>query len=171
MESLFKLRNLPPVKEADPFESWEETEDGDQKTSSSIDLDTCPHCFNTDCLYTSDLVTCKECGSIVSRPFDNTAEYRYFVEVIPPVWAPHKIPVYPRHPLVPLSLMGLVRRKQCIVFANIIHGTPFPTKSDRLFKPASVFPSLVSIGVSINTLLKSRKIYTLLFRTLVDARV
>lgn len=74
MESLFRLRNLPPVKENDPFESWEET-DTETKT---VDLDTCPHCFNTDCLYTSDLVTCKECGHIVSRPFDNTAEYRYF---------------------------------------------------------------------------------------------
>lgn len=75
MESLFRLRNLPPVKENDPFESWEEKDDAETKT---VDLDTCPHCFNTDCLYTSDLVTCKECGHIVSRPFDNTAEYRYF---------------------------------------------------------------------------------------------
>lgn len=74
MESLFRLRNLPPVKENDPFESWEETD----TESKTVDLDTCPHCFNTDCLYTSDLVTCKECGHIVSRPFDNTAEYRYF---------------------------------------------------------------------------------------------
>lgn len=78
MESLFRLRNLPPVKENEPFESWEETEEVESKTPSTLDLDTCPHCFNTDCLYTSDLVTCKECGHIVSRPFDNTAEYRYF---------------------------------------------------------------------------------------------
>lgn len=71
MESLFNLRTLPSVKES--FESWEE-----EKVSIPIDLDTCPHCFNTDCLYTTDLVTCRECGYIVSRPFDNTAEYRYF---------------------------------------------------------------------------------------------
>lgn len=71
MESLFNLRTLPSVKES--FESWEE-----EKVSIPIDLDTCPHCFNTDCLYTTDLVTCKECGYVVSRPFDNTAEYRYF---------------------------------------------------------------------------------------------
>jgi transcription initiation factor TFIIB len=72
MESLFNLRNtLPSVKES--FESWEE-----EKVSTPVDLDTCPHCFNTDCLYTTDLVTCRECGYIVSRPFDNTAEYRYF---------------------------------------------------------------------------------------------
>jgi transcription initiation factor TFIIB len=71
MESLFNLRTLPSVKES--FESWEE-----EKVSTPVDLDTCPHCFNTDCLYTTDLVTCRECGYIVSRPFDNTAEYRYF---------------------------------------------------------------------------------------------
>uniref|UniRef100_A0A6C0KR36 Transcription factor TFIIB cyclin-like domain-containing protein n=1 Tax=viral metagenome TaxID=1070528 RepID=A0A6C0KR36_9ZZZZ len=71
MESLFNLRTLPSVKES--FESWEE-----EKVSMPVDLDTCPHCFNTDCLYTTDLVTCRECGYIVSRPFDNTAEYRYF---------------------------------------------------------------------------------------------
>jgi transcription initiation factor TFIIB len=71
MESLFNLRTLPSVKES--FESWEE-----EKVSIPVDIDTCPHCFNTDCLYTTDLVTCRECGYIVYRPFDNTAEYRYF---------------------------------------------------------------------------------------------
>lgn len=72
MESLFKFRNaLPPIKES--FESWEEPE-----SKTAVDLDTCPHCFQTDCLYTTDLITCRECGHIVSRPFDNTAEYRYF---------------------------------------------------------------------------------------------
>jgi transcription initiation factor TFIIB len=77
MESLFKLRKtLPPVKELEPFESWEEEE---SKTKSNpIDTDNCPICFNTDCLDTSDLITCKECGYVVARPFDNTAEYRYF---------------------------------------------------------------------------------------------
>jgi transcription initiation factor TFIIB len=72
MESLFKLhRTLPPIKET--FESWEE-----KKETPTLDADTCPQCFNVDCLYTTDLVTCRECGHIVSRPFDNTAEYRYF---------------------------------------------------------------------------------------------
>jgi transcription initiation factor TFIIB len=47
-------------------------------SDAKVDLETCPHCLNTDCLYTSDLVTCKECGYVISRPFDNTAEYRYF---------------------------------------------------------------------------------------------
>lgn len=76
MESLFTLRrSLPPVLES--FESWEE-DDSDGKKPLEVDLDTCPNCFNTDCLYSSDLVTCKECGHIVARPFDNTAEYRYF---------------------------------------------------------------------------------------------
>lgn len=71
MESLFKSRsNLPPIKES--FESWKDDSESD------IDIDHCPHCFNTDCLDTSELIVCKECGYVVSRPFDNTAEYRYF---------------------------------------------------------------------------------------------
>lgn len=79
MESLFKLRSiLPAVKEIESFERWEDDSEQESKKIVEIDLDTCPHCFNSDCLYSSDLVTCKECGYIVSRPFDNTAEYRYF---------------------------------------------------------------------------------------------
>ena len=71
MESLFKLRsNLPPIKES--FDSWEE----EKQPIKDLDLDTCPNCFQTDCLYSTDLITCRECGSIVARPFDNTAEYR-----------------------------------------------------------------------------------------------
>lgn len=65
------------IKEIESFERWEDSEQ-ESKKIVDIDLDTCPHCFNSDCLYSSDLVTCKECGYIVSRPFDNTAEYRYF---------------------------------------------------------------------------------------------
>jgi len=72
MESLFHLRRtLPSVKE--DLDNWESAEE-----KGTLDLDTCPQCFNVDCLYTTDLVTCRECGHIVSRPFDNTAEYRYF---------------------------------------------------------------------------------------------
>ena len=62
--------NLPTIKES--FESW------DPELESKIDTECCPNCFNTDCLDTSELITCKECGYVVARPFDNTAEYRYF---------------------------------------------------------------------------------------------
>jgi len=72
METLFKSRyNLPPIKES--FESWE-----DLKINDKFDIDSCPICFNTDCLDMSELIACNECGYVVSRPFDNTAEYRYF---------------------------------------------------------------------------------------------
>jgi transcription initiation factor TFIIB len=79
METLFKkIRStLPPVKET--FERWEDDSDiGISKNKDHFDPDTCPHCFNTDCLDLSELITCKECGYIVARPFDNSAEYRYF---------------------------------------------------------------------------------------------
>lgn len=74
MESFFKLRT---VNKVESFDAWDDMEES-KKPLSAVDLDTCPHCFNTDCLYSTDLVTCRECGYIVSRPFDNTAEYRYF---------------------------------------------------------------------------------------------
>jgi len=71
MESFFNLHKT----KKESFETWfEDTEE----SKFSFDTDTCPHCLNTDCLYSSDLVTCKECGYVISRPFDNTAEYRYF---------------------------------------------------------------------------------------------
>jgi transcription initiation factor TFIIB len=95
MEALFRLR-LGKVAAATPAaaatatpaaaataissEDWWDEKDvaAAAAAGTAIDLDTCPHCLNTDCLYSSDVVTCRECGAIVSRPFDNTAEYRYF---------------------------------------------------------------------------------------------
>lgn len=51
----------------------------DEKAAiSDHDTDTCPHCNMQDCFDTSDLLTCKECGYIISRPFDSSAEYRFF---------------------------------------------------------------------------------------------
>jgi len=76
METLFSLSTPPTIKELEPFETWDDTDRSEQKIH--IDSDTCPHCYNTDCLDLSDLITCKECGFVVARPFDNTAEYRYF---------------------------------------------------------------------------------------------
>lgn len=79
MEALFKFRtNLPPLKELESFESWEDTPDDISKKTNKLDIDSCPFCFNTDCLDFSELVTCKECGYVVARPFDSGAEYRHF---------------------------------------------------------------------------------------------
>ena len=78
MESLFQLRTpFAPIKTVETFERWE---DPDDIKPRAIDIDTCPQCFNTDCLYSTDLLTCRECGHIIARPFDNTAEYRYFAQ-------------------------------------------------------------------------------------------
>jgi len=79
MESLFKLRHAQPAPSASVEDAWEPRSWDEEKGEvTKQDMDTCPNCLNTDCLYSSDLLTCKECGHIVSRPFDNTAEYRYF---------------------------------------------------------------------------------------------
>jgi transcription initiation factor TFIIB len=79
METLFKLKKEFPSNKDDFFVEWDDdSEQKDSKKAIDYDIDTCPHCHNTDCLYISELVTCKECGHVVYRPFDNTAEYRYF---------------------------------------------------------------------------------------------
>lgn len=83
METLFKLHHGSSSSGVGAtFDPWPtfETSETDVGEDKKTDLDTCPHCLNTDCLYSSDLVTCRECGYIVSRPFDNTAEYRYFAQ-------------------------------------------------------------------------------------------
>jgi transcription initiation factor TFIIIB Brf1 subunit/transcription initiation factor TFIIB len=45
---------------------------------SDTDTDTCPHCHMQDCFDQSDLKICTCCGHVVDRPFDTTAEYRFF---------------------------------------------------------------------------------------------
>ncbi len=76
MESLFKIKNTSSIIKEDIFDVWDD--DLSNKHQKCIDSETCPMCFNADCLDISDLVTCNNCGYIVSRPFDNSAEYRYF---------------------------------------------------------------------------------------------
>jgi transcription initiation factor TFIIB len=86
MNSLFNLpksRNqTPTIKEVEHFDIWDDPDLNERKINKrkpkESDSDTCPHCFNTDCLDISDLITCTECGYVVSRPFDISAEYRYF---------------------------------------------------------------------------------------------
>ena len=48
------------------------------KPLSDLDIDTCPHCEMQDCFDASELLSCKSCGYIISRPFDSSAEYRFF---------------------------------------------------------------------------------------------
>jgi transcription initiation factor TFIIIB Brf1 subunit/transcription initiation factor TFIIB len=42
------------------------------------DADTCPLCEAIDNFDRSDLLSCKSCGTVLERPFDTSAEYRYF---------------------------------------------------------------------------------------------
>ena len=73
METLFKSRFTLPSKQS--FESWDTKPiDSDNKPQ----IECCPYCFNVDCIDTSELITCNQCGYVIARPFDNTAEYRYF---------------------------------------------------------------------------------------------
>ncbi len=89
MNSLFNLRKSTTsnsnIKEVEPFDIWDDPDLAIVKkrkaqTQKEIDSDTCPHCFNSECIDISDLITCMECGYVISRPFDNSAEYRYFTQ-------------------------------------------------------------------------------------------
>jgi transcription initiation factor TFIIB len=79
MESLFKSRyNLTSIKEIESFDNWDDPDPSLSKDYNLLESDICPLCFNTDCIDQTDIITCKECGYIISRSFDNSAEYRYF---------------------------------------------------------------------------------------------
>lgn len=41
-------------------------------------INRCPNCFSEDCFEESEYISCRICGHVIGRPFDNTAEYRYF---------------------------------------------------------------------------------------------
>ena len=64
----------PPAEFVVPWFS----EDDSTPSYSDVDTDTCPHCQMQDCFDQSELVTCRNCGHVVRRPFDTTAEYRFF---------------------------------------------------------------------------------------------
>lgn len=44
----------------------------------TTDMDVCPLCKKSDCFDMEDVMTCKSCGNVISRPFDTSAEYRFF---------------------------------------------------------------------------------------------
>jgi len=81
MESVFaKFQQTPVAVSGPPAEfvvPWF-SEDDHTPSHSDVDTDTCPHCQMQDCFDQSELVTCRNCGHVVRRPFDTTAEYRFF---------------------------------------------------------------------------------------------
>jgi transcription initiation factor TFIIIB Brf1 subunit/transcription initiation factor TFIIB len=52
--------------------------DWDKPDIVAKDQDVCPMCDATDCFDMQDLMTCKLCGHVISRPFDTSAEYRFY---------------------------------------------------------------------------------------------
>ena len=52
--------------------------DWDKIEAEATDMDVCPYCSESDCFDMKDVMTCKSCGHIVSRPFDTSAEDRFF---------------------------------------------------------------------------------------------
>jgi transcription initiation factor TFIIB len=50
----------------------------ESKFDLSVVSDICPFCSAKDSMDLDTLMTCKSCGYVISRPFDVTAEYRFF---------------------------------------------------------------------------------------------
>jgi transcription initiation factor TFIIIB Brf1 subunit/transcription initiation factor TFIIB len=76
---LTKFLKAPAIGEK--VVAWFDAEDIDAanaKSMDDMDTDTCPHCNMQDCFERSELLSCKACGHIISRPFDTSAEYRFF---------------------------------------------------------------------------------------------
>ena len=48
------------------------------KTFQDLKQDICPECNSEDMIDSDDLNICRNCAQVISRPFDNTAEYRVY---------------------------------------------------------------------------------------------
>jgi transcription initiation factor TFIIIB Brf1 subunit/transcription initiation factor TFIIB len=73
MEVLFaKFTKTGPTQDL-TLKAWDEKE-----TDAATNLDLCPFCEGSDCFDTKDLLTCRSCGHVLDRPFDTSAEYRFF---------------------------------------------------------------------------------------------
>ena len=124
-----------------------------EKIQAMIDDNTCPYCLNTDCLYLSDLLTCKECGHIVGRTFDNTAEYRYFSQDDrggdpTRVGAPHD-PRLPEVSLCTIILNGYGSAKNMYRIRKYHSWNTVPYK-ERSFIKISERLSLIGLNHGIN---------------------
>jgi len=79
MEVLFSkfhtTNSLAPVRAREllPVNLFEEP-----KQITDADADTCPVCLAVDNFDRAELLSCKSCGTVLDRPFDTSAEYRYF---------------------------------------------------------------------------------------------
>lgn len=73
---------------------------------SDLPPDTCPECKSCDSIDESELITCTACGYVIARPFDNSAEYRYFAND-DRSGDPTRVGA-PQDPLLPQASLGTV---------------------------------------------------------------
>jgi transcription initiation factor TFIIB len=86
MESLFPKfsgasEGTLPFPSYDPLKKlseWPSDESSSAHEFTDFDMDTCPNCKKVDTIDEDELITCTACGYVIARPFDNSAEYRYF---------------------------------------------------------------------------------------------
>ncbi|NBR60638.1 MAG: transcription initiation factor IIB family protein [Actinobacteria bacterium] len=48
------------------------------KVFQDLKQDICPECNSEDMIDSDDLIICRNCAQVISRPFDNSAEYRVY---------------------------------------------------------------------------------------------
>ena len=116
------------------------------KPLSDLDIDTCPHCEMQDCFDASELLSCKSCGYIISRPFDSSAEYRFFSNDDrggdpTRVGAPQD-PTLPQASLGTVILGGYGATKSMYKVRKYHTWNAVPYRSGPSSRPMSAWPSL-----------------------------
>jgi hypothetical protein len=76
--SRFHSKSLFPTVDTLGNNATEKVVSWFEEPSPDIAEDACPVCEAIDSLDHSDLLSCKSCGTVLERPFDTTAEYRFF---------------------------------------------------------------------------------------------
>jgi transcription initiation factor TFIIB len=84
MEYVFKSVKLTPIKPAH-HQATTQLELLDELRKEFIpqefhdfQQDICPECNSEDMIDSDDLIICRNCAQVISRPFDNSAEYRVY---------------------------------------------------------------------------------------------
>ena len=81
MEHLFKVSRVlheSPSVQAKYLDEISSEFHPDRTNFSDQIQDICPECNCEDMIDSDDLIICRNCAQVISRPFDNTAEYRVY---------------------------------------------------------------------------------------------
>jgi len=72
------INSLAPLRSRELLTKPVPLFDEPKTTFDNPDVDTCPICLAVDNFDRAEMLSCKSCGTVLDRPFDTGAEYRYF---------------------------------------------------------------------------------------------